>query len=226
MTTEKKWLNPERLDVALAVLIALVSLTTALAAWRTSVVGSSAADANRQGIIDAIKKGTGQNESWRKVYEEGGYATGFSIESAAADAMDASGDKTYHATAKNLRQYLLPSLQLLSEPLGTQEKYVKLDGTFDLEKRFADLEAESPDIQSLNPAASFDLADKYSSEQRWLTIGTVLLAISLFWLGMAEILADRARTVNLLIGLGVYLFGVVFLLIIEAVALLGRGGVL
>jgi len=224
--TEKKWFTSERMDIWIAAFIALVSLTTAFAAWRTSVVGSSAADANRQGVIDSIKKGTSQNESWRRAYEEAGYATGFSIESAAADAMDASGDKTYRATAKNLRQYLLPSLQLLSEPLGTQEKYLTADGAFDLEKRFADLEAETPDIQALNPIDSFDLADRYSSEQRWLTIGTVLLAISLFWLGMAEILAGRARTVNLLIGLGVYLFGVVFLLIIEAVAILGRGGAL
>ena len=222
--TEKKWLEPGRMEIMLAVLIALVSLTTALSAWRTSVVGSSAADASRQGLIDAIKKGTGQNESWRKLYEEAGYAANFAIERSAADAMDASGDDTYRATAKNLRQYLLPSMQLLSEPLGTQEKYLKPDGTFDLEKRFADLEAETPDIQALDPAASFELAGKYASEQRWLTIGTVLLAVSLFWLGMAEILTGRARIVNLFIGLGVYLFGVVFLIVVEAIAILGRGG--
>ena len=47
--TERKYLDPARMDVAIAVLIALVSLTTALAAWRTNIVGSSAAEANRQG---------------------------------------------------------------------------------------------------------------------------------------------------------------------------------
>ena len=222
----KKLLEHERLDFVIAVLIALVSLTTALAAWRTSVVGSSAADASRQGIIDAIKKGASENQSWRKLYEEAGYATSFAIESAAADAMDASGDEMYRATAKNLRQYLLPSLQLLSDELGTDEKYLKSDKTFDLEKRFADLQAESPDIQALDPLLSFELAGKYASEQRWLTIGTVLLAISLFWLGMAEILTGRARVANLSIGLGVYLFGVLFLLGVEMFAIAGRGGVL
>ena len=222
----KKLLEHERLDFMIAVLIALVSLTTALAAWRTSVVGSSAADASRQGIIDTIKKGTSENQSWRKLYEEAGYATSFAIESAAADAMDASGDEMYRATAKNLRQYLLPSLQLLADELGTDEKYLKPDKTFDLEKRFADLQAASPDIEALDPLFSFELAGKYASEQRWLTIGTVLLAISLFWLGMAEILAGRARVVNLAIGLGVYLFGVLFLLGVELFAIAGRGGVL
>jgi hypothetical protein len=224
--TEKQRFDPARMDVMIAVLIALVSLTTALAAWRTNIVGSSAAEANRQGLIDALKKGAGQNEDWRKVYEEAGYASSFAIESAAADAMETSKDETLKAASKNLRQYLLPSLQLLSEPLGTQAKYLKPDGTFDIEKRFADLEADAPDLLALDPTASFELADKYSAEQRWLTIGTVLLAISLFWLGLAEILSERGRAVNLTLGVGVYLLGLLFFLIVEAVFILGRGGVL
>jgi hypothetical protein len=224
--TEKRRLDPARMDVMIAVLIALVSLTTALAAWRTNTVGSSAADANRQGLIDALKKGAAQNEDWRKVYEEAGYASSFAIESAAADAMDASKDKSLTAASKNLRQYLLPSMQLLSEPLGTQEKYLKSNGNFDIEKRFTDLESESPDLAALDPAASFKRADQYSSEQRWLTVGTVLLAISLLWLGLAEVLAGRGRTVNLTLGIGVYLLGLLFFLVVEAVFIIGRGGVL
>lgn len=224
--TEKKFLDPARMDVVIAVLIALVSLTTALAAWRTNVVGSSAADANRQGLIDALKKGAAQNENWRKVYEEAGHAATFAIESAATEAMESSDDESLRAAAKNLRQYLLPSLQLLSEPLGTQKKYQKSDGTFDIEKRFADLEAEAPDMLALDPAASFELSDQYSAEQRWLTMGTVLLAISLLWLGLAEMLSGRARAVNMILGTGVYLFGLLFFLIVEAVSIIGRGGVL
>ena len=224
--TEKRRLDPARMDVVIAILIALVSLTTALAAWRTNTVGSSAADANRQGLIDALKKGAAQNEDWRKVYEEAGYASSFALESAAADAMDASKDKSLTAASKNLRQYLLPSMQLLSEPLGTQEKYLKPDGNFDIEKRFTDLEGEAPDLVSLDPEASFKRADQYSSEQRWLTVGTMLLAISLLWLGLAEVLSGRGRTVNLTLGIGVYLLGLLFFLIVEVVFILGRGGVL
>lgn len=223
---EKKWLDPQRVEVLIAVLIALVSLTAALAAWRTNVVGSSASDANRQGMIDALKKGAGQNEDWRRVYEEAGYGRDFVIGKAAADAMEASGDKTLEATAVNLRQYLLPNMQLLSDPLGTQKKYLKPDGTFDIEKRFADLEVESPDLSALDPTASFKLSERYSSEQRWLTVGTVLLVISLFWFGMAELTKERARLINLIIGAGVFLFGVIFFLIVELVAVAARGGAL
>ena len=218
--------DPARLDVVIAVLIALVSLTTALAAWRTNIVGSNAAEANRQGLIDALKRGAAESEDWRRLYEEAGYAATYAMENAAADAMEASEDEALNAAAQNVRQYLLPSLQLLSEPLGTQEKYQKSDGTYDLEKRLADLEAEAPDLFALNPAASFELADSYASEQRWLTIGTVLLAISLFWLGLAEILPGRGRNTNMTLGIGVYLLGLLFFLVVELVFIWGRGGVL
>ena len=223
---ERKPLDPARMDVMIAVLIALVSLTTALAAWRTNIVGSSAAQANRQGLIDAVKKGAAQNQSWRRLYEEAEYTATFAMESAAADAMEASEDEALQAAAKNMRQYLLPSLQLLSEPLGTQEKYLRSDGTYDLEKRLADLEAEDPDSLAIDPAASFELADRYASEQRWLTIGTVLLAISLFWLSLAEILSGRGRATNLALGIGIYGVGLLFILIVEIAAIWGRGGVL
>ena len=190
------------------------------------MVGSSAADANRRGLIDALRKGAAQNEIWYKLYQEAGYTSTFAMERAAVDAMEASKDESIKAAAKNVRQYLLPSLQLLSEPLGTQEKYLKSDGTYDLEKRSADLEAEWPDLMALNPEASFALADRYASEQRWLTIGTVVLAISLFWLGLAEILSGRARSVNLTLGIGIFLIGLLFFLIVEIAAIWGRGGVL
>jgi hypothetical protein len=224
--TQKQRFDPARMDVMIAILIALVSLTTALAIWRTNTVGSSAADANRQGLIDALQKGTAQNEEWRKVYEEAGYASSFAMESAAADAMDASKDTTLKSASKNLRQYLLPSMQLQSEPLGTQEKYLKSNGNFDLEKRFADLEAESPDLLALDPEASFQRANNYSSEQRWLTVGTVLLAISLFWLGLAEVLTGPTRAVNFTLGIAVYVAGLLFFLIVELVFIVGRGGTL
>ena len=222
----RKPLDPARMDVVIAVLIALVSLTTALAAWRTSIVGSSAAEANRQGLLDTLKKGVAQNELWRQVYEEAGYAATFVIESAAADAMDASEDPSLNAAAKYIRQYLLPSLQLPSEPLGTQKKYMKSDGTFDLDKRFVDLEAEGSDSVSLDPLASFELADRYTSEQRWLTVGTGLMAISLFWLTLAEVISGPRRTTNLTLGIGIYILGLLFFIIVEVVAIWGRGGVL
>jgi hypothetical protein len=215
-----------RLDVAIAFLIAVVSTTFALSAWRISLVSSSAGDANRQGIIDAIKKQASTNEDWRQTYSEAGYAENYAVTQAGIKVMEASRDPAAQAQAANLGQYLLPNLKLLADPLATDAAYQKADGTYDLQKRFDTLEAASPDLTNLDPQVSFKLASRYYAEQRWLTVATVLLAVSLFWLALAEIGGKRFRTVTLVIGAGVYAVSLAALAVIELLFVFLRGGVL
>lgn len=214
-----------RLDIVIAFLIAIVSTTFALAAWRVSMVSSSAGDASRVGILDSIKKQAATNEDWRKTYEEANYAESYAAYLAQVKALEASGDPGAAAQAASLRQYLLPSLKLLSGPLASEPGYQNPDGTYALQKRFDALEAAS-DLRSLDPQSSFQLANRYYSEQRWVTVATVLLAISLFWLALAEVGGKRLRVPTLIIGGVVYGIGLVALAIIEVVFFLVRGGVL
>lgn len=218
--------SSSRIEIIIAVLIAAVSITIAAAAWRISSVSSSAGDASRQGIIDSIKKQTGENEDWRKAYEEAGYSEKYAVYLAQVEALEASGDPAAISQATNLRQYLLPNLQLMASPLASEETYRKPDGTFDIQKRFDDLQASSPNLSSLNPEVSFQLSDRYSSEQRWLTAASVVLAISLFWLALAEIGGKKQRLLTLIIGAGVYGFGLLAMAIIEIIFAILRGGAL
>jgi hypothetical protein len=215
-----------RLEIVIAFLIAIVSITFALSAWRISSVASNAGDASRHGILDAIKKQTATNEDWRSTYEEANYAESYAAYLAGVKALEANGDPAAVEQAANLRKYLLPNLQLLAAPLASETIYQKPDGTYDLQKRFDALEAGSPDLRDLDPQASFQLADRYYAEQRWLTVATVLLAISLFWLALAEISGKRLRTPTLIIGVGVYAIGLAALAVIEVVFFFLRGGVL
>jgi hypothetical protein len=222
----KRLIESPRLDVFIAVVIALVSVTTAFAAWRVSTVSSAAGDAIRQGLIDAVKKQTAENEDWRKTYEEASHAQTYAVTLAQVEAFEKSDNETAQAQAKNLRQYLLPNLQLISQPLSTDEKYLKADGTYDLDKRFADLEADAPDLAALDPQASFNLSDQYGAEQRWLTVGVILLAVSLFWLALSELSAKRSRLIMLTIGMGIYLFGLAWFAVVEIIFFSVRGGLL
>jgi hypothetical protein len=216
----------DRLSMIIAFLIAAVSTTLALASWRISGVSSSAGDASRQGIIDAIKQQAFVNANWRQTYQEANYAESYAVYLANIDALDASGDPAALAQANDLRQYLLPNLQMLAGPLTSNAVYKNPDGTYDLQKRFNDLEAESPDLRDLDPQASYQLAGRYYSEQRWLTVATVLLALSLFWLALAEIGGKRLRTLTLIIGAGVYGVGLMAFAVIEVVFFFVRGGAL
>ncbi len=219
-------IDSTRLDFLIAVLIAIASTTFALAVWRTSLVSSSAGDANRQGILEAIQKQAFTNENWQQTYEEANFAENYAVYLAEVEALEASSDPAAAAQAANLRQYLLPNLQLLAAPLATEAIYENPDGTCDLQKRFEALEAGTPDLRDLDPQASFLLADRYYAEQRWLTVATVLLAISLFWLALAQISGKRLRVPTLIIGLSVYGLALLALAVVEVLFFILRGGVL
>ena len=224
--TKSSWLDSPRLEILIAILIAVVSVTFALSAWRVSMVASSAGDATRQGLLDTVKKQASTNESWRKTYEEANYAENYAAYLAEVNALETASDPTSVDQATNLRKYLLPNLQLLAAPLASEDIYQNADGTYDLQKRFDMLQAESPDLSKLDPQASFKLAGRYYAEQRWLIVASVLLAISLFWLALAEVGGKKLRLTILIIGAGVYTLGLAALVVIEAVFIILRGGAL
>lgn len=222
----KRLLNSIHLEVLIAIMIALASATTAFVTWRASAVSSQAGLAIRQGLIDTVKKQASANESWRRTYEQARYAQTYAVTLAQVEAYETSGNNAGEAEAQNMRQYLLPNLLVFSGELGADPKYLKEDGTYDLALRFADIQAESPDLAKLDPQASFKLSDSYGTEQRWLTVDLVLLAISLFWLALAELNTHQARTTMFLIGVGIYLFSLLSFSVIETLMIVTRGGLL
>jgi membrane protein YdbS with pleckstrin-like domain len=214
----------DRLGVWIAILIALISLTTALAAWRTAGLGSSAGDLIYQGLLNAVKRQASANEDWRRAYQEAGYARDYMI---TLNGLLVQENSTIPATkeqAAQLRTYLLPGMESMATPLGTDPSYLTSSGLLNIQKRFDDLEKQSPDLSSLDPVASFSKADTYYSEQRWLVVGTILIAVSLFWLGLSQLSHLRSRVLILALGLIVYGFGLVWCVGVEVVFFVLRGG--
>jgi hypothetical protein len=208
-------------EVFNAILIALVSLSTAFAVWRTNIIGSNAVDQGRLGLIDAVKKQSFTNENYRKAYQEAGFAYQFAVKQAEAEAL-AAGDDADQDRAANLQEYLLPTLQLLASPLASDEKYLKDDGTYDLKLRLQDLVTDEE--RALDPQGLFERSDLLYAQQRWLAIGSILLAISLFCLTLAEISPGHVRTLGFIAGLGSYGLGIVWFITVEIVFLVLQRG--
>jgi hypothetical protein len=223
---EKTKEKNNRLEVWIAVLIALVSLTTALSTWRTASLGSKAGDLIFKGLLDAVKRQASANEDWRRAYEEAGYARDYLITLDGLVVQENSADPVSKEHAVQLRTNLLPGMKSLATPLGTDPSYLTPQGWFNVQKRFDDLEAQSSDLSSLNPQASFSLADNYFAEQRWLVVGTILIAVSLFWLGLSQLSHLRPRILILILGLIVYGVGLIWSLGVEVVFIIVRAGVL
>jgi len=211
-----------RFEVVNAILIAVVSLTTAFSIWRANMIGSNAANESQMGLSDAVKKQAFDNENYRKVYKEAAFAYQFAVKQAEVQALEASDDPVVQDQAANIRQYLLPNMQLLGQPLATDEKYQNTDGTYNLQKRLADM--QSTEENQLDPTASFARADSFFSQQRWLVVGSVILAVSLFWLALAEVSSERLRGWEFTLGLGIYLVGILWFVGVELIFFFMRRG--
>jgi hypothetical protein len=166
-------------------------------------------------LIESLQVQSLANEDWRLVFEEAANAQRYFAAETEVEALQASGDTASLEQAEALRQYLLPNLALVAGPLTTQETHLNPDGSLDLEQRFADLQAANLVLAELDPRATFAEADRLHAEHRWLVVGTVLLAISLFWLALAEINQDRSRRMALILGLVVFVFGLAWFAIVE-----------
>lgn len=207
-----------RLEIPMAIAIGIVSLATAVAAWRASDLSSRAGDAERQGMIESVQEQSLANSDWQLVLEQAAQAKRYFAAEAEAAALEAGGDEVGRAQAAALRQYLLPSLALLGGPLVADETYRKADGSLDLERRFADEHAQTLRTDPPDPQAAFALADRIHAQHRWHVVGMVFLAASLFWLALAEITRDRTRTLTLILGLAVFAAGVIWFTGVELVS--------
>jgi hypothetical protein len=192
-----------RWELVNAILIAVVSFATALLVYMTNTAGSNASSSSHQGMIDAVKLDAFANESWRQVYQDASSAYTFAVARDGNEALKASQDPATQAQAKNFETYLLPSLQMFASPLTTEIKYQRQDGTYDLQARFDGLQ-DDPIIKAQDPQAQFQKAEQFYAQQRWYLTGSILLALSLFWLALAQI--SKARRKGWSMGFGVLFF--------------------
>lgn len=212
-------------DTVLAVLLALVALTAALTAWRTSVAGSNSGDLSRQGMIETVDAQTDLNVHQQQAYMEAEYAAAAAIEKAAAQAMHTSDQQMLRAAAAHVLTDTVPWLEQIAGPFP-RGGLVTDAGTFDVPARVAQLQAAAATPNDVDPQTSIDLAQTYSNEKTWLTVAAVVLAVALFWLGLAEISTGRWRTTNMLIGVAVWAVGLGGLVAVELAAHSARAGAL
>lgn len=198
-------------ELVSAVLIAVVSFVTALTVYLTNNAGSTANSNNHLGMITAIKLEAFSNENWRKTYQEASSAFSYTLALEETNALKGSSDAGSRAQAANYEKYLLPNLLQLGQPFAGSSLFFKPDGSINLQARFDELQ-NTPEIKALRPAQYFSLAEIAYAQQRWLLVGSILLAISLFWLTVSQIAANQ-RMLAFSAGCFFFLVGMLWLII-------------
>jgi len=193
----------DRLGIAIAIVLAIVAVTAAFAAWRTSVVSSQVSDTNRTALIDVSKQQAMHQIDANAAYTEASYGVDTAMKKAYGESLKSSQVPALQILGSTITNALVPTMSTLAGPFAAGAPLTPA-GTYDVAKRIEELGNANPSYTALNPQAEFAEADRLAREKTWLTVLSVLFAIALFWLGMAEITAGRWRWVNLVTGIIIF----------------------
>ncbi|HFC12676.1 MAG TPA: hypothetical protein ENJ56_07515 [Anaerolineae bacterium] len=182
----------DRFQLMMAVMIAIVTLSGALLAWRASVASANAGDADfagMQAVLDAEQTLTINDIDLYRHYRA---YTHYTYQQAIGREFP---DATL--TASNLaatNQIFFPT------------RYLNRDGSYAVQRQLGELWAQAAQINDLDPEPYFDQADVLRNKTNLLVASFILLTLSLFFYTMAEsIHPDRPRLRYLLGGLGTLL---------------------
>ena len=190
-----------RMEIINALLIALVTLIGAYVAWRASVAGDNAGDANLDGLLASRNYEETVALNHTQLYENYRAYTAYTrynelgnqIEQ---DLADAPADEV-EALDRQMRE-----AWDAGESFYFPYEYLNRDGSYDTERELGEALAEEARQRDLNPQPHYEEADKMQAKSNWLIVIITVLALSLLCFSLVESL-DRPALQYALMSLGV-----------------------
>ena len=201
----------DRIETVASVLIAVVTVLTAVVVWRASRLSGEATDADRHGMINTLKASAAKAENLAYLYQQEAdlaqshvlFEAQINYLRGRAGEFAASADGAAVAAILNSEAdalLLIDQGTVASVPLAADAKYRRADGTFDLDTRLQDLAAENPDLAALDPGQDFAKADRLDRKALYLALTVIVFAAALFLLTLAQITRRRTRRLYLAVG--------------------------
>lgn len=217
-------------ETLVAIWIAIVTVTGALVAWRASTVGSSAADADRQGILSAVSRERVQTDNRTRLYSDLRIFTDYIQNREMASLLQQDAEKL--ADMDQAEQ-----AEVLSREAGAYEdladsaygfldypQYVQEDNggrkSYDAEGYLQASLAIEARTQDLNPDDDFQEADRLHLQEQRLVGIVIVLAVALLFLTLAQITQSFLRYIFVTIGLFAFLLALAIGAVIEVTAFL------
>lgn len=187
-----------RFDLVVTILIALVTTLGAVIAWQAALSLSAAGNAQQQGLLDTLSLEEGAASYQTRLYTELQYFVKYTQfqemakhlrqdETAARSrgetnlANDLSSQAEQNeALAENLEQFFDVS-------------YIQADGTFDEERRLADLRLNDAKLQGVAPQEMFDEADALQDKARMFVGIIFFLTVALLFYTLSQITENRIK---------------------------------
>jgi hypothetical protein len=175
-----------------AIMIAVVTICSAIAAWRAAVASSEASQADFNGLAAAIHAEESQVLNTITVSEHYqaflGYTRYNELGDKLADEISAAGNKELDALeqAKSDSWGIAFGLQSLFFP----SRYLKPDGTYDAQREMDEKNADAEREHDIKPNLHFTEADKMRLKANLLIAALILLA-GAFWMFTCAQIIER-----------------------------------
>lgn len=210
----------DRFDVAVTILIALVTVFGAVIAWRASLASAVAGDAEQRGLLDtlALEEGLAAHET--QLYTDLQYFVRYTQHNAVAQRLRQDEAAARARDEIALADDLAQQVELYEALAANQADffglgYVRPDGTFDRARRLADLRQNDDRINGLNPEAVFAEADAYRAKTKQLVGLIGILTVALFLYTLSQITEQRIKYPLAVLGSLVFLGTAVWFVMLE-----------
>lgn len=209
-----------RLSTVVALLIAAVSVVGAIVAWRASVAGDGAGDADVAGIRATIN--LTETTALAAVESYGDYASyaeylvqrelGRALERQIVE-LPADADETEFNDLK--ARLAETSDRTTAAAFAFPNQFLNRDGSYGLHRQQSEFYADVGREKDLKPDASFAEGDALRGKTDRLLIALSVLAMALVFYTLIEAVSQRTRYILLVLGSAFFLAGAVGALLIE-----------
>jgi len=204
-------MNSQRFSNMVAILIALVTVSGAIVAWRIAVATSEAGSADTTGLLAAVDKEDATTEA--TIYAIGhqtAYAAFLRDDSLANALYTLGGNFTDAANA--LEAAANRTLDYIPRA------YLDRNLNFKVQRDIGENVAESTVRKDINAQPHFDAADAARARAQWLLFVLLWLGFALLLLTLADAIRNPLRYLFLLGGMSIYILGTLAATLIEALA--------
>jgi hypothetical protein len=212
----------DRFQTVVAFLIAAVSITGAILAFRITVAAGDAADADVAGIVSSVNRHQAQVASQADLYRDLRAYLEVRIHDLLSDAFIAERDR--HPDLDPIQDDLWDAgwtetyvAESYLDQIPLNPEYLRSDGSYDVQA-YLDIQGADWALEAdLNQAGHFQEADRLRSKVQWLMACALVLTLTLFFYTLAEVISHGVKYVLVVVGTCLFSIGILSALIIELV---------
>ncbi len=203
-------MKTSRFEVFSSIMIALVTIFSAITAWRANVASSEAGDADFDGITASIRAQESLLANGIEGFEHFQAYTTYFRYNELGKILDNEGDPAHEREKSDLWGMALGLQYSFFSP-----KYLNEEGDYDLKRELDELWADASQSEDLYPEPHFEAADLLRDKASILTGTLILFAGAFFLFTVGQAVKNRFRFLFALGGLVVFGIGIIAVLLFE-----------